>query len=192
METHWNKELNKRTEVHKRLCGTAGPFRGKKRSLFEGGVRVPALLEWPVRIKKPRVVKMACCTSDYFPTVMDILGLKKRGQLESLDGVSLLPMIEGKMTERPKPLAFESRDSMSLTDNRYKIIKPGAFDIRDGWADPNDDKKYMLFDLIEDPSEKKDLASMKPEIVKRMKLILEKWRESCKKSYEGKDYKEGP
>ena len=46
----------------------------------------------------------------------------------------------------------------------------------------------MLFDLIEDPGEKKDLAAEKPEIVKSMKATLQIWRKSCKDSLAGKDY----
>ena len=157
--------------------GSAGPFRGRKRSLFEGGVRVPALLEWPARIKDARVTDIPCCTSDYFPTVLDFLGIKMKGQPKPIDGVSLLPLINGKMAKRPIPIAFESGSQLSLTDNRYKIYSK------------NKGKTYMLFDLIEDPGETKDLAAEKPQILQSMKATLEKWRKSCKDSLAGKDYK---
>jgi len=157
--------------------GSAGPFRGRKRSLFEGGVRVPALLEWPARIKGGRVTEIPCCTSDYFPTVLDALSVKMNGQPKPIDGVSLLPLIEGKMTTRPVPIGFESGNQISLTDNRYKIYSR------------NKGKTYMLFDLIEDPGEKKDLARERPEIVRSMKATLDQWRKSCKDSLAGKDYK---
>jgi len=157
--------------------GSAGPFRGRKRDLFEGGVRVPGLLEWPARIKKPRVVAMPCCTSDYFPTVLDVLGFKMRGQPEPIDGVSLLPLIEGKMTQRPTPVAFESGRQIALTDNRYKLITV------------NRGKTYLLFDLLGDPGEKNDLAAEKPEIVAAMKKTLLAWQASCRKSRAGEDYR---
>ncbi len=161
-----------------RTRGSAGILRGRKRSLFEGGVRVPGLLEWPARIKGGRMTNIPCCTSDYFPTVLDALGVKiMKGQPEPIDGVSLLPLIEGKMTKRPVPIGFESGNQLSLTDNRYKIYSR------------NKGKTYMLFDLIEDHGEKKDLAAEKPEIVQSMKATLEKWRNSCKDSLAGKDYK---
>ena len=57
-----------------RSQGSAGPFRGRKRSLYEGGVRVPGLLEWPARITRARVTDIPCVTSDYFPTVLDAIG----------------------------------------------------------------------------------------------------------------------
>ncbi|MHC4461318.1 MAG: sulfatase family protein [Planctomycetota bacterium] len=162
---------------HGRTRGLAGPLRGRKRSLFEGGVRVPGLLEWPGRIKGGRVTDIPCCTSDYFPTVLDVLGFKMKGQPKPIDGVSLLPLIEGKMTKRPKPIGFESGRQVSLTDNRYKLISR------------NKGKSYMLFDLIEDPGETKNLSAEKPEILRTMNTTLEKWRKSCKDSLEGKDYR---
>jgi arylsulfatase A-like enzyme len=159
-----------------RSRGSAGPFRGRKRSLFEGGVRVPGLLEWPARIKAGRITDIPCSTSDYFPTVLDVLGFQMKGQPEPIDGVSLLGLIEGTMTERPLPIGFESRNQVSLTDNRYKIYSG------------DEGKTYMLFDLLEDPGETKDLAAEKPQIVKAMKATLDNWRASCKDSLAGKDY----
>ena len=160
-----------------RSRGSAGAFRGRKRSLFEGGVRVPGLLEWPGHIGSGQVTDIACCTSDYFPTILDALGFRMKGQPEPIDGVSLLPLIEGKMTERPVPIGFESASQVSLTDNRYKIYSK------------NKGKSYMLFDLIADPGETKDLAAEKPQILQSMTAILDRWRRSCKDSLAGQDYK---
>jgi arylsulfatase A-like enzyme len=162
---------------HSRTRGSAGPFRGRKRSLLEGGVRVPGLLEWPARIKAGRATDIPCSTSDYFPTVMDILGFNLKGKPEPVDGVSLLPLINGKMARRPMPIGFESGSQLSLMDNRYKIYSSDK------------GKTYMLFDLIEDPGEIKDLAVEKPQILKSMKTMLIKWRKSCQDSLAGKDYK---
>jgi arylsulfatase A-like enzyme len=156
--------------------GSAGSFRGRKRSLFEGGVRVPGLLEWPARINAGKVTDIPCSTSDYFPTVTDVLGFKMKGQPEPMEGVSLLPLIESKMTERPLPIGFDSRNQVSLTGNRYKIYS-------------NDKgKTYMLFDLLEDPGENKDLSAEKPQVLQSMKTTLAKWRKSCKDSLAGTDY----
>jgi arylsulfatase A-like enzyme len=159
-----------------RTRGSAGTFRGRKRSLFEGGVRVPGLLEWPARIKTGQVTHIPCSTSDYFPTVMDVLGFRMNGQPEPTDGISLLPLIEGKMTERPLPIGFGSRNQVSLIGNRYKIYS-------------NDNgKTYMLFDLLDDPGERNNLAAERPEILREMKKNLETWRASCKDSLAGNDY----
>jgi arylsulfatase len=160
-----------------RTQGTTKGLRGRKRSLFEGGVRVPGLLEWPARIKQPRKVDIPCCTSDYFPTAMDVLGFRMQGQPEPMDGVSLLPLIGGKMKSRPVPIAFESRNQVSLTGNRYKIISQ------------DNGKTYMLFDLVKDPGEKNNLAQEMPQILNDLKRKLQTWRVSCKNSLAGNDYK---
>jgi arylsulfatase A-like enzyme len=160
-----------------RTRGSAGPFRGRKRSLFEGGVRVPGLLEWPECIGSGQVTDIACCTSDYFPTILDALGFRMKGQPEPIDGVSLLSLINGKMIRRPVPIGFESARQVSLTDNRYKLYSQDK------------GKSYMLFDLIADPGETKDLATEKPQILQSMTAILDRWRRSCKDSLAGQDYK---
>ncbi len=160
-----------------RFRGSAGPYSGRKRSLLEGGVRVPGLLEWPAKIKGPRTTDMPCCTSDYFPTVLDVLGLRMKNKPEPVDGISLVDLIHDRMKLRPVPIAFQSRKQLSLTDNRYKIYSSDR------------GKTYKLFDLLEDPGEKADLAPEKPRIVAAMRKKLEKWQADCKDSLEGKDYK---
>jgi len=79
--------------------------RGHKGQIYEGGLRVPAILEWPARIPNPRVNNLPACTSDISPTLLDITGVKVRNQ-PPLDGISLVPLIEGKMKSRPKPIGF--------------------------------------------------------------------------------------
>jgi len=157
--------------------GSAGPLRGRKRRLYEGGVRVPGLLVWPEKIKKPRVVEMPCSTSDYFPTVLDVLGYKlPEAQSRPYDGVSLLPLIEGDMSERPRPICFESKNQVSLTGNRFKLYSSDK------------GKTYELYDLIDDQGETKNIAKDKPGILGTMKRTLEAWRASCKASNAGEDY----
>ncbi len=179
--------------------GSAGPLRGRKRSLFEGGIRVPGLLEWPAKITKPRVVKMPCGTEDYFPTVLAALGitLKKGEKVEPVDGVNLLPLIDGRMTERPRPLGRESGGQLALIDNRYKLIRQGRGRRRkkrkgqEKAAAAPERRGWMLFDLLADPGEKSDLAAAKPEIVQRMAATVLKWQASCARSREGADYRTG-
>lgn len=172
--------------------GSAGPLRGRKRSLFEGGIRVPGILVWPAKIRSPRTVDVPCCTSDYVPTIMDVLGLKLEGQpvgpglTGPIDGVSLLPLIEGKMTRRPRPIGFESGGQVALVDNRYKLIKPSGGKKKQKGPPAQDG--FMLFDLVEDPGETNDLATQRPEIVEAMKKTLSEWQASCRASAAGEDY----
>ena len=169
--------------------GSAGPFRGRKRSLYEGGIRVPGLLEWPKKISPGETTSFPASTLDYFPTILDVLGFKFKENLFPIDGISLLPMFDGKIKQRPVPIPFEtlggtgsnaSRGSprMALVDNQYKLLT----DLDDkGSSD-------MLFDLLNDKGESKNIATQHPDVVKSMKVKLMDFRESCRSSQLGKDY----
>ena len=84
--------------------GTTGG-RGNKAAIYEGGLRVPAILEWPARIRGPRATDVPCNTSDIYPTLLEIVGLRMENQ-PPLDGISLVRLLNGKMASRPKPMGF--------------------------------------------------------------------------------------
>ena len=69
--------------------GSKGPYRGAKGELYEGGIRVPGLLEWPAVVKKPRIIEDMAVTTDLFPTTLDIVDAELPDR--PYDGVSLLP-----------------------------------------------------------------------------------------------------
>jgi arylsulfatase A-like enzyme len=85
--------------------GSAGPFSGRKGSLWEGGIRVPTILEWPAKIRTPRYTSMPCGSVDIYPTLLEIAGVKMPHQ-PPLDGVSLVPLLEGRSHQRTSPLGF--------------------------------------------------------------------------------------
>jgi len=167
--------------------GTAGPFRGRKRSLYEGGIRVPGLLVWPDKISAARTVDTPCVTSDYLPTILDAAGMEFASD-RPLDGVSLLPIIEGRQTNRSQAIGFELRGQSALLDDRYKLVhnsdesRPRS----DNGQTPYEE--WELYDLLSDPSETKNIASEQPAIVSKMKMLLEDWQASCHRSADGNDY----
>ncbi len=79
--------------------------RGHKGMLYEGGLRVPAIIEWPGRVKTGDVTNIPCNTVDIYPTLLDIASLSVKKQ-PPLDGISLLPLIEGRLDKRPSPMGF--------------------------------------------------------------------------------------
>jgi len=159
--------------------GITGGFRKRKRSLYEGGVRVPGLVEWPAVIKEHKRSDMPCSTSDYFPTLMDVLGFRMPDPPRSVDGISLVPLLNGHMEKRPVPIGFIFQKQRSLTDNQYKLYSA------------DNGVTFELYDLMDDPYEKNDLAASKPERVDVMKTQLQAWIESCHRSEAGNDYKQG-
>jgi hypothetical protein len=175
-------------EAAGRNMGSTGPFRGRKRSLFEGGVRVPGLLEWPGEIAAGSVTEYPAVTSDYLPTILDLLGITLP-DARPIDGISLLPLIREGRTDRPKPIAFQTlgnagsintrqSPATALTDNRYKLLT----DFSETGAED------LLYDLIADPGETNNLIGMEGERVAAMKATLAAWRVSCKASADGADY----
>ena len=167
---------------------STGGLRGKKATLWEGGIRVPAILEWPGRIKKARVVESPVSTCDFYPTLLSIIGIKMPRQ-PILDGIDVLPFIEGQITERSSPIGFQApvkrkgdsgavtgSQSMALIGERYKLT---TFDGGATW---------QLYDLIKDEKESTDIKETHPDIEKDMKSKLERWVESCVHSAKGDDY----
>jgi len=194
-------------------AGSAGGLRGKKGTLWEGGIRVPGIIVWPERIRNPRVIDLPCWTCDIYPTLLDIAGVKLPDQVEPLDGISLLPLIEGRMSERPKPLAFwhNRRRTPDETEpyiaaelqqgwwrkfSNFKHLKPlssgftGHAVLIDGrYKLHKIDGRCELYDLVADPAETKDIAARQPELVERMKAQLEQWQASVECSLAGRDYR---
>ena len=148
--------------------GQTGPFRGRKRDLYEGGIRVPGLLVWPNEIERNTTVEAPCVTSDYFPTILEVLDISPDRQPKPIDGVDLMPLVKGKVKERSSPIGFEFEDKLAWTDDRYKLVREKG--------------EFELFDLLKDPSESEDLSEEKPKVFSKMKTELKKWRSSCEDS----------
>ena len=85
--------------------GSSGGRRGAKGEIYEGGLLVPALMEWPAKYDEPKVITTPCVTSDIYPTVLEMADVKMEGQ-PPLDGVNLRPILEGREEHRPKPIGF--------------------------------------------------------------------------------------
>jgi hypothetical protein len=88
-----------------RDVGSTGGHRGHKGNLYEGGLLVPGILEWPARIAEGRASAVRCNTSDIYPTLLEIVGVTVENQ-PVLDGISLVPLIDGRMQDRPGPMGF--------------------------------------------------------------------------------------
>ena len=85
--------------------GSTGGLSGRKGSLLEGGIRVPAIIEWPAKIRKPRRTSVPCNTSDILPTLLEIAGVTL-DKPPPLDGISIAALLSGEMKSREKPMGF--------------------------------------------------------------------------------------
>lgn len=159
---------------------TTGGLRGHKGTVFEGGLRVPGIMEWPAVIQPGRVTSHPTCTTDLFPTVADILGLQESCFIQPLDGASIKPLLQGKHEgPRAKPLPFRYGKKLALVDNAHKIL-----------TENSDSGPFFLYDLEADPHETRDLSTDMPELFEKMKRELLSWNASVDASFAGRDYPE--
>lgn len=94
------------------------PHRGVKAQVYEGGILVPGLIEWPARIPQPRISAVRACTSDLLPTICSLAGQPLPSR--TLDGVDLTTALDGKMTERPTPLGFWEFNTARFSETKPK------------------------------------------------------------------------
>jgi len=90
-------------------------LRGWKGNLYEGGIKVPCILTWPAVIKKPKVTDVPCVTSDIFPTLCELFNIKLPERI--IDGISLVDLINGDMSERPASICFWEYDYSTEVGN---------------------------------------------------------------------------
>ncbi len=184
-----------RTPQGRKNRGSSGGLRGRKRSLFEGGLRVPGILEWPGRVAAGRSTQVPCSTSDYVPTVAAAVGMEAGPPIRPLDGVSLMPLVEDSTHSRRAKIAFQCPDggdrgvasrmgspNHALIGDRFKFLS---------YLDDERTGEDMLFDLAVDPGERHNLAGELPEIAASMREELAQWDASCARSLEGADYGDG-
>ena len=175
-------------DLETRNQGSAGKLRGRKRSLFCGGVGVPALVKWPGVVTPGATLSMPCSTLDYFPTLAEAVGYTMP-DARPLDGVNLRGLFTGTMSERlsPIPFFFQSpkkymfdSPTLGLIDNRYAFLSNLS----------EDRAEDCCFDLVNDPSETKNLiADMQP-FADASRARLAAFVESSRRSHSGADYSE--
>ena len=168
----------------KKGVASAGPFKGHKHQMYEGGVLTPACAEWPGVIKPSTQVGVRCATVDYFPTIAKLVGYSfSNSKRRPIDGVDLMPIIHGKETRRSKDLFFGYRrlnqgvDGKSIISGNHKLL-----------TEAKPDGHTKLFDIVADPYEQHDLSEAQPEIVGQMQEKLKAIEARCQRSRDGADY----
>jgi arylsulfatase A-like enzyme len=160
---------------------TTGGLRDYKGSLYEGGIRVPAIIEWPDKIKQAKVSNYPAGSVDIFPTIAEIAKVSDSAMLKPMDGLSLTPLFSSVLSKRNKPIIFSSRGRMAIIDNEWKII-----------SQPKDQgRKIELFNLSSDPGESMDeFRPNHPQVIRMRKFLVDA-RKSIENSVNGKDYPNG-
>jgi arylsulfatase A len=147
------------------------PLRGEKGTLYEGGIRIPAVARWTGRIPPGQVCDVPAITHDIHPTLLELAGLTAANQRE-LDGVSLLPLLLDPQAALPRaafywhlPHYHHSTPASAIRRGDWKLIE--FFE----------DQRLELYDLRADPGESQNLAVVHPQRAAALREELAAWRE---------------
>lgn len=150
----------------------AGPFRGGKYSLFEGGTRVPFVVRWPARIK-PGASTALISQVDLSASLASLTG-QQLTQADAPDSLNILPALLGQ-SSTGRDHIVEHAGATALRVGDWKFIPPGQFREDLGpWKSTRITPPGALFNLAQDPGETTDLAAQYPDRVKSMDAQLRK------------------
>ena len=143
------------------------PLRGRKATTWEGGIRVPYLVQWKGQLPAGKTFDQPVIQLDLHPTALAAAGVTTDAQL---DGVDLLPHLRGVKTSPPhEALYWRFGPQMAIRAGNYKLVKAAGID------------GPQLFDLAADIGESKDLSADKPEVVKDLSARYAAWNGTLEK-----------
>jgi arylsulfatase A-like enzyme len=150
----------------------AGPYRGHKFTLWEGGIRVPSIVSWPGRIPEGAVRNQAAMSMDWMPTLAHYCGAKLPAC--RIDGKNIAPVIASAGEESPHDvLHWENLKTWAVREGDWKLVYNGhATRTREGKIEKTE---YFLSNLAENVTETRNLAGRFPDRVKRLTALHEKW-----------------
>lgn len=141
---------------------SAAIYRDGAPSLYEGGVRVPALFRWPGKITPGSVSKAMLSHLDLLPAFLTVAGAATPKD-RILDGRDCLPALANNADTPHERLFFHLRDALAVREGSLKLIRPKA------------KAEWELYDLAADPSEKHNLATERPQDVQRLADAITQW-----------------
>lgn len=139
--------------------GSSGELRGNKFLEFEGGVRVPALLNWPAKLKGSRTINQVMGFVDVMPTILDVLNIKSKAEF---DGISMLPILSGEKEKIDRNFYLGLG---AVVSNEWKFIEKGHNEKMKMESD-------MLFKIDTDPFEKVNVIDTYKEKAAELKQFV--------------------
>lgn len=143
--------------------GSAGPLRGKKGQIWEGGHRVPAIACWPGKIEAGLVSDLPAMGADLLPTMAAISGSALAEDL-TLDGINLLPHLTENIKPAPRPLFWSLNDQLAIRQGDFKLISNTSF------------SETSLYNLRVDLGEENNIAAEHPDLVQKLLNLLKAWQ----------------
>jgi arylsulfatase A-like enzyme len=157
--------------------GTAGGLKGHKSSLFEGGIRMPAIIHWPGRFSAGRVLGEPCASMDIFPTFLNAAGADLARY--EVDGRDLMPLMTGAGSLPARDLFWELRGQTAVRRSKWKLVLNGQL----VEAEPPQDKMFLA-NLEEDMSESINLSESQPDLCRELEEAAEEWRSKIEERWE--------
>lgn len=130
--------------------GSSGTLRGKKFTEWEGGVRAPAVVKWPMGFKSATISNQVMGYIDVMPTILEIAGIKSQSK-NPFDGISMVPVLTGKVNNIPRNMFLGSG---VITNQDWKLLEASDLNPRMKL------KTDQLFRISSDPSETKDVKAI--------------------------------
>jgi arylsulfatase A-like enzyme len=160
-----------RTRKDVQYFNSSGNLRGIKRDLYEGGIRVPFIVNWRNKVKGGRINKFTGAFWDILPTLTDAAGLNKKF---TTDGLSFLPALKGRKQKQHDFLYWEFYEGgfkQAIRQGYWKAIRY----FREGLP-----YKTELYNLRTDSGETKDLATQNPQILALLQTEMDKTHQNSK------------
>ena len=153
--------------------GYTGKWIGRKGNYFEGGVRVPAIINYPKALPKGAVRDQVVTVMDWLPTLVDLIGLEK--SKATLDGRTLMSVINNPTAPTQHPvLYFDWQDKWAVREGDWKLISE--------LKGKTKQRTYSLHNLADEKPEVKDYAGEKSKLVGHLKNLHENWAKEVKKN----------
>lgn len=156
--------------------GSSGKLKGHKYSLFEGGIRVPAIMSWKNIIPEGQVVSEPCCSIDIFPTLLEAAGGTASDY--QIDGLDIMPVLTENASSPHEMLFWEMNEQTAVRYGNYKLVLNGVLKEGDEVIDP-----VSLSDLSCDMAESENIADKHPDLTNSLKNAAEKWRQDIEKTW---------
>ncbi len=161
-------------------AATAGrntPFRGFKFSTFDGGMHVPALVNWPGHVPSGKSLDQVLMSADILPTICELTGAGLPED-RTIDGRNMWPVLTQGASSPHEFVAWSLGPQLAIRKGRWKLVINGI--VHDGT--PAGEKplqgedSIFLSDVVQDAGESRNLRRQHPEIVDELQTLLQKWR----------------
>ncbi len=151
------------------------PLRAGKASAYEGGIRVPLVIKWPLEGMQGCVVSEPVTSTDFYPTVLEMAGLQMIPE-QHLDGVSLVPLLKSNRHLEREALYWHF-PHYHASFVPWGAVRKGDWKLIEYFEKEGPDR-YELYNLRNDLGEKTNLAQKEPAIRLNLQQMLEAWRRS--------------